>query len=123
MRDAEQLFIEHKTLFEDAVKRRVCEICEDYGADDRCHTRDSHGCAIDRFLPQIVAIAIDVHDKGLGAYIEAVRKRVCAVCDNPDPMGRCEVRERVDCALDRYLPLVLEAVEEVLGELRRLGRI
>jgi hypothetical protein len=32
-----------------------------------------------------------------------------------DAEGHCETRERVDCALDAYLLLIVDAIEEATG--------
>ena len=106
-------FIEHQARYEEAVRKRVCSKCIDFGQDGVCHGRDFQGCAIFRYLPQLVAIAHETHERSIGPYLRAVREKVCMQCRNPDPDGHCELRDTVNCGLDRYLPLVLEAIEEV----------
>ncbi|MBM2841002.1 MAG: hypothetical protein HW412_1530 [Bacteroidetes bacterium] len=46
-------------------------------------------------------------------YIEALRKNVCADCLHQSPDGTCSFRSNVDCGLDRYFPLIVEAIEEL----------
>jgi hypothetical protein len=64
-----------------------------------------------------VALAIqsvssnDIHD-----YVEAIRAGVCTVCHDRQSDGSCETRQIVRCALDAYLLLVVDAIEEATGK-------
>ncbi len=98
--------------YEEAVRNYVCSHCVDFGSDGICHSKDPEGCAIFRHLPQLIEIAERIHDVHLVPYSEEVRKRICTSCRNQHPEGKCSVRESLSCALDCYLPLVLEAIED-----------
>ncbi|OGS09614.1 MAG: hypothetical protein A3J70_13795, partial [Elusimicrobia bacterium RIFCSPHIGHO2_02_FULL_61_10] len=50
-------------LYEEAVKKHVCEHCEDFGIDGTCLTKDGLGCAIFRYLPELVQIAEEIHER------------------------------------------------------------
>ena len=52
----------------------------------------------------------------VGPYIEAIRRNVCSVCNEQAPDGSCETRQMVQCALDAYLLLVVDAIEEATGK-------
>lgn len=111
-------FLKHRALYEAAVQKLVCSNCIDLGEDGVCHTKDDKSCAIFRKLPEIVEVALELHEKNLKPYVKAVRDHVCSECGNSNPSGKCPVRELADCGLDRYLPLVIDAVEEVERQLR-----
>ncbi|MBI4352457.1 MAG: hypothetical protein HY593_00875 [Candidatus Omnitrophica bacterium] len=114
MENGEKDFVRKKPLYEEAVRRHVCEHCVDFGADGVCHTKDPEGCGIFRFLPELVEIAHRIHNYQVEPYVEAVRLTLCVKCKNSGFSGdKCRLRENVDCGLNRYLPLVLEAIEEV----------
>ena len=49
-------------------------------------------------------------------YIEAIRRNVCSVCADQASDGSCETRQQVRCALDAYLLLVVDAIEEATGK-------
>ena len=49
-------------------------------------------------------------------YIDAIRHRVCSVCADQAGDGSCETRQQVRCALDAYLLLVVDAIEEATGK-------
>jgi hypothetical protein len=45
-------------------------------------------------------------------YVDAIRKQVCPNCSE-DENGRCAFRERFDCAVDNFLYLVVDVIEDV----------
>ena len=91
-------------LYEEAVRRHVCAHCIDFGKDGICHTLDPQGCAIFRFLPDLVAVAASVDELKIEPYIHAVRKSICMNCWDQKFGGKCGLRDTLDCGLDRYLP-------------------
>ncbi|HTL71590.1 MAG TPA: hypothetical protein VL404_09905 [Candidatus Eisenbacteria bacterium] len=108
----EDVFLNKRALYEKAIRDRVCAHCEDRGEDGTCRTKDPDGCAIHRSLADLLQIAWQIDSGELAPYIEAVRKDVCQFCSH-ETAGKCEVRNHLDCGLDRYLELVIEAVQEV----------
>ena len=98
--------------YEEAVRRHVCSHCIDYGEDGQCHSLDVSGCAIYRFLPELIGIAQKIRRSNMKSYQRAVRKCICRRCDHSKGK-ECSLRKELDCALDRYLPLVLDALDEV----------
>jgi hypothetical protein len=73
---------------------------------------DEARCTIKRFLPDIVDIVKTVQSDRLDPYIDALHQKVCVKCESSKPDGSCEQRERADCCLDRYFPLVVEALSQ-----------
>lgn len=113
MKTDHTLLLRERHLYEEAVVRHVCSKCIDFGTDGICHSQDPEGCAIFRFLPELAAIAERLHEYKIQPYVEAVRQEICMKCRAESRGGRCPLRDTLDCGLDRYLPLVLEAIEEV----------
>ena len=111
-----QAFLKDRHLYEEALMRRVCSKCIDFGADGICHSPDPEGCAVFRFLPELVHIAEGLQEYKIQPYVDAVRADICMKCRGGNPGGTCPLRDTLDCGLDRYLPLVLEAIEEVHEE-------
>ncbi len=99
--------------YEQAVKQYVCSRCIDFGEDGACHSSDPEGCAVFRFLPELIDIAAKIQDQRISHYLHCVRQEVCAYCRNQHPGEKCSVRDSLDCALDRYLPMILDALEHV----------
>ena len=113
MKSAESRHLLKSEVYEQAIRRRVCVHCIDCGADGVCRSLDPEGCAIFRFVPELVSIAKWIHAQKIDPYIRAVRENICAKCKRERPDGKCETRDALDCGLDRYLALVVDAVEEV----------
>ena len=93
------------------LRERVCSVCTDRLADGTCGLSDERTCAFDKHIEQIVAAISRVRSPHVQDYIDAIRSDVCSVCEQ-DEEGECEHRTHVECALDAYLILVIEAIEE-----------
>lgn len=101
-----------RELYEEAIRRHVCAHCIDLGSHGVCHSPDPEGCAVFRYLSELVGIAKRLHELKVEPYLEAVRNRICMNCKNQNA-GKCRLRDTIDCGLDRYLPLVIDAIEGV----------
>jgi hypothetical protein len=66
-------------------------------------------------FPLVARSIQDTDSNDIQDYIHAIRQQVCSVCALGDPDGGCEERRQVRCALDAYLVLVVEAIEEATG--------
>jgi hypothetical protein len=72
----------------------------------------------------MVAKAIrSVESEDIQPYIEAIRREVCSACVDQQSDGSCETRQQVRCALDAYLLLVVDAIEEATGKSFDRGRL
>lgn len=112
-RNSRKIFLENKALYEAAIRRHVCEKCIDFGQDASCHSKDPEGCAVFRYLPELLRVALELRERNIEPYVKAVRRQICSQCKNAKGSDHCELRDNIDCGLNRYLPLVLNAVEEV----------
>jgi hypothetical protein len=99
--------------YREAIRRRVCAICLDGADDGRCGLAGPPACAIDEQLPRLVEAILDVRSRRHDAYAAAVEARVCSHCSHRDALGLCRLRRDGRCTVSVYLPLVIEAVEEV----------
>ncbi len=99
--------------YRDALRRRVCAICLDGKDDGSCGLGSAAGCALEKYLPRIVEAVLDVRARRDDAYAAAVEARVCGQCPDRDGLGLCQLRRDGRCALAVYLPLIVEAIEEV----------
>lgn len=97
----------------DAVQRTVCRKCVDSDAKGNCRLTGEEECGLRLHFPKIVDTVLSVEADTLDPYIEALRRNVCAYCRHQSPDGTCMFRGRADCGLDRYFPMIVEAVEEV----------
>jgi hypothetical protein len=47
----------------------------------------------------------------LESYVAPLRDNICSVCEQGKPKD-CDVRTQLDCPLDRYYGLIVEAIED-----------
>lgn len=95
------------------IRQRVCAKCIDRTSSGLCVATAYESCAINRYLPEIIEIVLTTEGAEPGACVAKLRERVCSVCLHQSPDGRCDLRDDVECALDRYFPMVVEAIREV----------
>jgi hypothetical protein len=99
--------------YRDAIRLRVCAVCLDGADDGTCGLATPPACAIDEHLPRLVEAILDVRSRHDDAYAAAVEAKVCSHCPHRDTLGLCRLRRDGRCTVSVYLPLVIEAVEEV----------
>lgn len=109
---------EHKYLEE--IQARICPKCIDGDGKGNCLISHGAECAVKVFFPQIVEAVHSAHSTSMEAYESALREKVCGVCSHQASDGKCTLRNDVECALDRYFPLIVQAIEE-LDVKRRLS--
>jgi hypothetical protein len=98
------------------VRNRICSVCTERTTDGQCDLENPSSCALFRLFPQVVQAIQSVDSTDIHQYIEAIRRNVCSVCQQQERDGSCEVRQQVQCALDAYLLLVVDAIEEATGK-------
>ncbi len=96
-----------------AMQRHVCTKCVDGDGKGNCRLDPSITCALEQYLPLVVEAVTRVDSREVSDYIVELRGIVCAQCQHQSVNGRCILRSEVDCSLDRYFPLVVEAIEKV----------
>ncbi|HXG01338.1 MAG TPA: hypothetical protein VNL69_11130 [Bacteroidota bacterium] len=103
-----------------ALQQRVCVKCLDGNGQGGCRVSHDGFCALKVYFPAIIDVVNSVQSTSILPYEEQLRRRVCSTCKMQSPDGTCVLREHVDCALDRYFPLIVEVIEE---EQRRAARV
>ena len=100
---------------ETIIRDQVCRVCSDRKEDSTCGLEDPGRCALFRMFPQVARAVQSTHSDDIRDYVQAIRDQVCTVCEEQDADGSCETRESVACALDAYLLLIVDAIEEATG--------
>lgn len=95
-----------------ALQERVCVRCIDGKGLGDCRIGQNGFCALKAYLPTIVEVVNAVQSPSILPYEEQLRRKVCSACRYQSSSGVCSLREHVDCALDRYFPLIVEVIEE-----------
>ena len=99
-----------------AVKKRVCMKCIDGDGYSNCLIDPSVDCSLELYFSKIVDVVNRVYSDNIDDYVDQLRANVCAECKYQGMSGSCVLRSEVECPLDRYFPLVVEAIEEVNQE-------
>ncbi len=105
-------FFWNEIAFQEAVRRRVCAVCPDRGQDGYCRNPDPRGCALFRYLPDLVVHAQHLEKRDAEDYCRQVHIRVKMDCENPDRGGPCPYRDTFACGLDDLLPGLWAAILE-----------
>ena len=100
-----------------AILERLASVCVDRTETSECRHDPGLECAVRVHMNKIVSAVQGVHADRIDEYVDSIRELVCSSCQFVNSDGTCDVRRRVDCCLDRYLVLVVEAVEETARRL------
>jgi hypothetical protein len=103
---------DHYERCREALRRHVCAVCLDSRDDGSCGIAGRR-CALDVHLPRLVDVLRRVHSGRMDEYAEALQAEICSRCDEEDASGACRLRNRGECALAVYLPIVVDAIEEL----------
>jgi hypothetical protein len=101
---------------EAVVRNRICGVCSDRKVDDTCGLESPLDCSLFRLFPQVARAIQSTSSDDIQDYIDAIRRDVCTICSAQDSDGHCDLRQQVQCALDSYLLLIVEAIEEATGK-------
>jgi hypothetical protein len=97
------------------IRDQICRVCSDRKLDGSCGIEDPGACALFRLFPQVARAIQTTHSDDICDYVRAIRDQVCTICQHQAADGNCETRESVACALDAYLLLIVDAIEEATG--------
>lgn len=98
------------------VRAKVCSVCSDRTVDGQCGLEEPLRCALFRLFPLVAKAIVSTQSNDIRDYIQAIRNTVCSVCVDKASDGSCEFRRDVRCALDAYLMIVVDAIEEATGK-------
>ncbi len=99
------------------VRKRICAVCTERTVDGGCGLEAPSSCALFRLFPEVARAVQSVSSDDIRDYIDAIRRQVCSVCVEQAADGSCATRQQVRCALDAYLVLVVDAIEEATGRI------
>lgn len=104
---------DHYAPYREALRRRVCAVCLDGGEDDRCGLGPGPRCPIEERLGTLVDLLLRMRARHDTRVAAAVESQVCTSCSQREASGRCSSRDDGRCALSVFLPLIVEAIDEV----------
>ena len=97
----------------EAIQQKICSKCVDGDGKGNCLIGRERECALEVFFPHILEVVRSVSSPSIAPYEDRLRSKICALCIHQKPSGICTVRDEVECALDRYFPLIVEVIEEL----------
>jgi hypothetical protein len=104
----------------EALQAKICVKCADGDGQGGCQIGEGKDCALKMYLPRILEVVNSVYSASIEPYEEQLRTRVCGHCVHQSADGSCHLRHDIDCALDRYYPLIVQVIEETQLK-KRLG--
>lgn len=93
----------------ESVRMTVCRKCIDGDTKGECRLPNGETCSLERYFPEVSSAITSADVHSMDAIARAVRASVCQRCSYGTP-ERCSKRDTLECALERYLPLVAERV-------------
>ena len=99
--------------YREALRRRVCAICLDGADDGHCGLESARRCPVDERLVELVDLLVEMRGRHDTRHAAAVEARICSRCTQREASGRCGMREDGQCALAVFLPLIVEAIDEL----------
>lgn len=103
------------------IQNRICRKCVDGDGLGNCRLPSGVECPLKHFLPEIIQTVTAVDSPDLSAYVALLRVHVCGQCNDQSQDGLCSRRKNLECALDRYFPLVLEVFDMVKDNGRKIA--
>ena len=95
------------------VQDRVCVKCIDGDGKGNCRLDTSLECPLKSQFSFVVEAVKNTTSAFVQDYTDELRKIVCGRCAYVSPNGYCAARSALDCALDRYFPMVIEEIERL----------
>jgi hypothetical protein len=107
---------------ETIVRKRICSICDMRTVEGACGSSEPGQCSLLSLFPLVAEAVMATDGNTLEAYVDAIHENVCSVCIEQRLDGTCRQREARNCALDAYMPQIIDAIEEAFGRPLRLDR-
>ncbi len=106
--------------YREALKDRICSICQKFGYDEVCGIGAEGECPFDLHLTRMLdAVLSTPRSDKIDDYIPRIRKMVCKYCPNQNERGICKSRDTAYCGMDAFIVLVVQTIEDVQDRLRK----
>lgn len=100
---------------ESMVRAKICPVCSDRDGKGGCGLENPSACALFHLFPQVARAIQSTASDDIRDYVAAIRREVCSICPDQELDGTCQARDQVRCALNAYLILLVELLEETAG--------
>ena len=96
----------------EAIKDKICPHCIDADNVGNCRISSARDCTIDTNYNRIVRSILATKSNRYEDYVAGLHENVCENCTYGTP-DVCDDRNQIDCPLDRYYPMIVDAIEEL----------
>jgi hypothetical protein len=94
-----------------AMQNRICPKCIDGNRKGDCLLSAGEICPLKESFSEIITTVQSVEGNRYEDYVAALRANVCSACRHQEANGVCLKRNHLECALDRYFPLVIDVID------------
>jgi hypothetical protein len=101
---------------EKLIRDDICGICDELGADGKCSELAQGECSLFHLFPLVAQTIQETTSDDINVYLRAIREKVCTICLSEPPGAGCVKRIEARCALDSYLPLIVDVIERTSGK-------
>jgi hypothetical protein len=98
------------------MRAKVCRKCIDGDGKGNCRLSVNESCSLKTFFPEIISVVTRSQAETYEECVQSLRETICIQCQHQRDDRTCEKRAMLECALDRYYPLVIEIIETVQRE-------
>lgn len=99
----------------ESIREKVCRKCIDGDGKGNCRLQRHDSCALQEFHPAAFSLVAALEADSYDAYVQTLRARICFACEHQTADGVCRKRQSLECALDRYYPLIIDVDERLLA--------
>ncbi|MBI4417638.1 MAG: hypothetical protein HY563_02600 [Ignavibacteriales bacterium] len=93
----------------ESIRISVCRRCIDGDNSGVCRLPEEEFCPLEEYFPAVMDVIMAARGRPVEAQVKALRSRICAKC-SIGSIESCRMRDTLECALERYMPLIIEKV-------------
>lgn len=93
----------------ESIRISVCRRCIDGDNSGACRLPEEEFCPLESYFPAVADVILGELGKPAVDIRRHLHRRVCAQCSMGSEKS-CPKRDTLECALERYMPLVIEKV-------------
>lgn len=96
----------------ESIRISVCRRCIDGDKSGTCRLPAGEICPLESSFPIVVDVILAEKGRPADAIAATLRARVCSQC-SVGSAHACRLRDTLECALERYLPQIIERISSM----------
>ncbi|GJQ21073.1 MAG: hypothetical protein HBSIN02_14280 [Bacteroidia bacterium] len=93
----------------ESIRISICRRCIDGDNSGACRLPEEEFCPLESYFPDVADVIFSGRGKTPAEVQKLLRGRVCAQC-SAGSEASCPKRDKLECALERSLPLIIEKI-------------